>query len=203
MRRVTLVSALALTLALSSGTEAQSEDGGGGSHTAAVLKWQAEVALASRRFGIPTEWIEAVITAESGGKIELDGRPITSPKGAMGLMQVMPKTYADMRARFDLGDDPYLPSDNILAGTAYLRMNFDRFGYPGLFAAYNAGPDRYERSLSGMSLPAETRSYVATILRSLSPVAVSPDAVFVNLTGPDPTGEEPPKPSVFVHLSDP
>ena len=108
-----------------------------------------------------------------------------------------------MRARFDLGDDPFLPSDNIQAGTAYLRMNFDRFGYPGLFAAYNAGPDRYERSLSGAPLPAETRAYVATILRGLSPVSVSPDTVFVNLAGPDPTSEEPPKPSVFVPLSDP
>src|SRR3546814_4666575 len=84
--------------------------------------------------------------AESAGLTHLHGRPITSRAGAMGLMQLMPGTWAAMRQQHGLGGDPYDPRDNILAGAAYLRAMYDRFGYPGLFAAYNAGPARYERS---------------------------------------------------------
>ena len=80
---------------------------------------------------------------ESGGRTTLEGRPIVSSAGAMGLMQLMPGTWRDMRAVLGLGPDPHDPHDNILAGTAYLRLMYDRFGYPGLFAAYNAGPARY------------------------------------------------------------
>ena len=60
----------------------------------------------------------------------------------MGLMQLMPGTWSEMRLMLGLGGDPFEPHDNIMAGTAYLRMVYDRFGYPGLFAAYNAGPGR-------------------------------------------------------------
>jgi len=94
----------------------------------------------------------------------LGGRPITSRAGAMGLMQLMPGTWRELRLALSLGEDPYDPHDNILAGTAYLRAMYDRFGYPGLFAAYNAGPKRYAAFLSGArALPAETRSYVAAV----------------------------------------
>jgi hypothetical protein len=69
-----------------------------------------------------------------------------------------------MRALLGLGANPFDPRDNILAGTFYLRLMYDRFGYPGLFAAYNAGPARYAAFLSGArALPAETRSYAAAI----------------------------------------
>ena len=79
----------------------------------------------------------------------------------MGLMQLMPGTWADMRSRLRLGSDPHAPRDNILAGTFYLRLMHDRFGYPGLFAAYNAGPERYAAVLAGrQSLPRETRAYL-------------------------------------------
>ena len=81
----------------------------------------------------------------------------------MGLMQIMPATWAELRVRHRLGSDPYDSRDNILAGTAYLRELYDRYGSPGFLAAYNAGPGRYEASLSGRPLPAETRAYVATI----------------------------------------
>ena len=63
-----------------------------------------------------------------------------SPKGAMGLMQIMPETYAALRARYALGANPYDPRDNILAGAAFLRELHDRYGTPGFLAAYNAGP---------------------------------------------------------------
>src|SRR3546814_16040234 len=89
----------------------------------------------------------------------LDGRPITSSAGAMGLMQVMPDTYDEMRRRHGLGGDTHDPRDNILAGTAYLRALYERFGFPGLFSAYNAGPRRYqEPPTAGRSLPRPHRA---------------------------------------------
>ena len=130
---------------------------------AAAHPHAVHIAEASQRFGIPEHWIRAVLRAESAG----DVRAI-STAGAMGLMQVMPDTWAGLRVRHGLGRDPYDPRDNILAGTAYLREMFDRYGNVGaMLAAYNAGPGRYdEHRATGRSLPAETRAYVA----ALSPI---------------------------------
>jgi soluble lytic murein transglycosylase-like protein len=129
-----------------------------------VWRWSALIAESSVRFGIPRVWIERVMRAESGGRLLQAGRPITSKAGAMGLMQLMPATWAEMRTRLSLGNNPHDPRDNILAGTAYLRLMYDRFGYPGLFAAYNAGPARYADYLAnGKPLPAETRAYLGKI----------------------------------------
>jgi len=126
-----------------------------------VGRWRPFVADASARFQVPIEWIERVIAIESRGKTVLDGRPITSRAGAMGLMQLMPQTWAAMRAKLALGDNPHDPKDNILAGTCYMRLMYDRFGYPGLFAAYNAGPARYADALAGhRRLPQETSVYL-------------------------------------------
>jgi soluble lytic murein transglycosylase-like protein len=96
---------------------------------------------------------------------ESRGRTVAlSSKGAMGLMQLMPGTWAEMRASLGLGADPFDPRDNVLAGTYYLRLLYERFGYPGLFAAYNAGPRRYADALAGRrTLPLETRAYVASV----------------------------------------
>lgn len=116
------------------------------------------------RFGVPAAWIERVMRAESGGRTSLAGRPIVSRAGAMGLMQLMPGTWAEMRSQLGLGFDPHRPRDNILAGTLYLRLMYDRFGYPGLFGAYNAGPARYAAHVArGRALPLETRLYMATV----------------------------------------
>lgn len=121
--------------------------------------YAAHIAEASQRFGVPVAWIKAVLRAESAG----DPRAISSV-GAMGLMQIMPATWAELRVRHRLGGDVYDPRDNILAGTAYLRELHDRYGsVTAMLAAYNAGPGRYEASLSGRPLPAETRAYVAAI----------------------------------------
>ena len=115
------------------------------------------VAEAALRFGIPAFWIEAVIHAESRGAVGA-----VSPKGAMGLMQIMPQTWADLRSRYGLGADPFDPHDNVLAGAAYLRELHDRYGAAGFLAVYNAGPERYEDHLaSGRPLPLETQAYVA------------------------------------------
>jgi len=119
----------------------------------------AAVGEASRRSGIPETWIRAVMRAESAGD-----RSAVSPKGAMGLMQIMPGTWAELRAQYSLGDDPFDVRDNVLAGAMYLRQMYDRFGAPGFLAAYNAGPGRYAEHLrTGRPLPRETRAYVAQL----------------------------------------
>ena len=131
--------------------------------TATADPYAEHIGEASRRFGIPERWIRAVLRAESAG----DVRAISSV-GAMGLMQVMPNTWAELRVLHRLGRNPYDPHDNILAGTAYLREMWDRYGdVAAMLAAYNAGPARYdEHRAKGRPLPAETRAYVA----SLAPV---------------------------------
>lgn len=132
--------------------------------TDAADRWAPFIAEAAKRFAIPESWIRGVMRAESAGQTMLDGRPITSRAGAMGLMQLMPETYAELRLRFGLGPDPYDPHDNIIAGAAYLRQMFDRYGYPALFAAYNAGPERFEAyARGGENLPAETWNYLAKL----------------------------------------
>lgn len=124
---------------------------------------------ASRRFKIPASWLHAVMQAESHG----DANSV-SEKGAIGLMQVMPQTYAELRAKHGFGPDPFDRRDNILAGAAYLAEMFDRYGAPGFLAAYNAGPGRYDKHLfHGHPLPAETTDYVARLAPELGLTRVS------------------------------
>ncbi|MBV9510547.1 MAG: lytic transglycosylase domain-containing protein [Caulobacteraceae bacterium] len=155
----------------------------------AVERWRPFIAEAARRFAIPAAWIAAVMQAESAGFTTWRGQPITSRAGAMGLMQVMPDTYAMMRAQHHLGPDPYDPHDNILAGAAFLRTMYARFGYPGLFAAYNAGPVRYAAYLDGGApLPGETRAYIASLAQApaspaMPPAVPSGTRLFVTLGG--------------------
>lgn len=170
----------------------------------ALDRWAPFMAEAAQRFGIPQGWIRQVMRVESGGRSTLDGQPITSPAGAMGLMQLMPQTYAAMRRRYGLGDDPFDAHDNILAGTAYLRQMFERFG-DGFLAAYNAGPGRYQAYLDGRQpLPAETHSYLMRLhlppSRGASkpvagPFAPSSYGLFVARSGPISGGANPDMPS--------
>ncbi len=118
------------------------------------------IAEAAQRFGIPAAWIRAIMRIESRGD-----RRAVSPKGAMGLMQLMPETWAALRARYGLGRDAFDPHDNILAGAAFLREMHDRYGSPGFLAAYNAGPGRYEDYRDRhRPLPPETVAYVAALV---------------------------------------
>ncbi|QQS14979.1 MAG: lytic transglycosylase domain-containing protein [Rhodospirillales bacterium] len=127
--------------------------------TSATDPYAAFVHEAAKRFGLPASWISAVMAMESGGDVLA-----LSPQGAMGLMQIMPDTWAGLRASHGLGADPYEPRDNILAGAAYLREMHDRYGSPGFLAAYNAGPARYDEYLmTGRELPTETQLYVAML----------------------------------------
>lgn len=125
--------------------------------------WGPYIHEAAGRYRVPERWVRAVMQQESGGE-----QQATSPVGAMGLMQVMPPTYEELRVRHGLGEDPYDPHNNILAGTAYIREMYDRYGAPGFLAAYNAGPDRVDSYLAGRSnLPDETVNYLAAITPNL------------------------------------
>lgn len=152
---------------------------------------------AARRFGLPPHWIRAVMKQESGFNPRA-----TSRAGAMGLMQVMPGTYAELRRRHGLGPDAYDPRDNILAGAAYLRELHDRFGLEGMLPAYNAGPRRYlQHRDEGRPLPLETRDYVARIgLRGGT--AVSPEDVRIAAVAPVDPNQAPLFPDM-QHPSDP
>jgi len=159
-----------------------------------MTPWQSAIHEAADRSGIPFAWIEAVIQAESAGCAVMNGKPTTSPAGAMGLMQLMPATWAEYRSRLQLGDDPFDARDNIMAGAVYLRDLYDRYGAKGFLAAYQAGPERYEESIhNGRPLPRETLDYIARVQRAIgridsrSPRLASPAVpgarpLFVTLT---------------------
>jgi cell division septation protein DedD len=126
--------------------------------------WGPYIREASVRFDMPDIWIRSLMRVESGGKEYQNGDLITSGAGAMGLMQVMPTTYDGLRDRYNLGDDPFDPHDNIMAGVAYMREMYELYGSPGFLAAYNAGPARLDDYLANnRPLPDETRRYVAMI----------------------------------------
>jgi hypothetical protein len=144
-------------------------------------RWDSIITEASQRFHIPAAWIRAVMRQESGGRTMLgENKPIVSRAGAVGLMQVLPATYDQMAEQHELGDDPFDARDNIMAGAAYLRWLHERYGFPKMFAAYNAGPGRVEH---GGKLPAETRAYVGGITKTLKSAKSSLD--LVKLTRPD------------------
>ena len=128
--------------------------------------WGPHIVEAAARHDVPERWIREVMRQESGGRLyNREGGLVTSNAGAMGLMQVMPGTYDELRGRYpELADDPFDPRNNILAGTAYLREMYDIYGSPGFLAAYNAGPGRLDDHLTrNRVLPDETRRYVAAI----------------------------------------
>ena len=152
---------------------------------------------------------------ESGGRTELNGKPITSSAGAMGLMQIMPETYAELRQRFGFGANAYDPHDNIFAGTAYLHELYVRYGYPNLFAAYQAGPSRLDDYLlRGRPLPTVTMAYVAALTgaRNARVAATTTDRevasarpenalFFVNHAGQTPTSSAAASSPLFVSLT--
>lgn len=127
------------------------------------------VTEAAQRAGIPEAWIWSVMRVESAGDVRAVSRA-----GAMGLMQLMPATWVTIRQRLGLGNDPFDPHDNVLAGAFFLRAMHDRYGAPGFLAAYNAGPGRYEDYLHRRrALPAETIAYLARLAPAVggAPVA--------------------------------
>ena len=156
---------------------------------ALMKRWDPLIAEAAHRVGIPEKYIRAVMRMESGGRTMLsENQPITSSAGAMGLMQVMPETYREMRVQYGLGADPYDPRDNVYAGAAYLKFLYRKYGYPAMFAAYNDGPGNLEDHLyRGRALPKETRSYVRAIAAALGGARAGRGAHVARLTRPDGT----------------
>ena len=152
--------------------------------------WGPYVTEASAKFDVPERWIREVMRQESGGKLyNRNGQLITSSAGAMGLMQVMPATYDEIRGRYpELGSDPFDPHNNILAGAAYIREMYDIYGSPGFLAAYNAGPGRMDDYLTrSRTLPDETRRYVAIIgprISGASPSRTSPGEQYASVATP-------------------
>lgn len=142
---------------------------------ALLNRWNPVVEEAAQKFHLPAAWIRAVMRQESGGRTMLGvGVPITSDAGAMGVMQLMPATYGQMAKHYGLGNDPFNPRDNVLAAAAYLRWLHSRYGYPGMFAAYNEGPGKWEAYLHhDRHLPAETRNYVRSIAQFLGDVSLT------------------------------
>ncbi|MER8758781.1 lytic transglycosylase domain-containing protein [Mesorhizobium sp. M0976] len=139
-------------------------------HSLSAGPWTRHIQEAAKRFAIPDRLLSGVMHVESVG----DVRALSS-KGAMGLMQIMPATWEELRIKHRLGDDPYQPRDNILAGAAYLREMLDSFGRSGFLAAYNAGPGRYKEHLStGRPLPRETVDYVRKLAPLINDAVPSP-----------------------------
>jgi hypothetical protein len=151
---------------------------------------QGYVTEAAQRFAIPQQWIRSVMRVESAN----NPRAVSS-MGAMGLMQIMPTTWRDLRNRHGLGSDPFEPRDNILAGAAYLSEMHGRYGSVALMlAAYNAGPARADaHHATGRALPAETQAYVARLMPM-----VGSDAVF---TAPPMAPVDPRVAPLFVQVS--
>jgi soluble lytic murein transglycosylase-like protein len=110
---------------------------------------------AAAKYGLPPSLVRSVMKAESG----FQPRAV-SPKGAIGLMQLMPGTAQS------LGVDPYDPAQNVDAGTRYLRELLEK--YHGLLrhalAAYNAGPEAVEKH-GGVPPFAETLDYIRRVER--------------------------------------
>jgi len=149
-------------------------------------RWNPVVREAAEKFHVPALWLRAVMRNETGGRTVQGGdKPIVSHAGAQGVMQLMPETYNQMAERHALGADPFKPRDNIFAAAAYLAWLKDRYGFPGMFGAYNYGPGNWEDHLhKKRGLPAETRNYVRQITAYLKDA--DKDIVnAVHLTRPD------------------
>jgi len=126
--------------------------------------WGPYIREAAAQFDVPEVWIRQVMRVESGGHEYIDGQLVVSAAGAMGLMQLEPETYQEMAAQYGLGNDPFNPYDNIMAGTAYIHQMYEVYGSPGFLAAYNAGPGRLDSYMNySRPLPDETKNYVAMI----------------------------------------
>lgn len=119
-----------------------------------TLAFAPEIRNAARQYAVDESLIRAVIHAESAYRVDA-----LSPKGARGLMQLMPDTQQELRV-----SDPFDPALNIDGGTRYLAQMLDLFDgdIELASAAYNAGPGAVQRH-RGIPPFAETREYVKRI----------------------------------------
>ena len=115
------------------------------------------IALAAAKHNVPAAFVQSIVAAESNFN-----SAALSPKGAIGLMQLMPETAQQF------GADPAVPAQNVDAGTRYLRWLMDRYqktrdATKRVIAAYNAGPANVDR-YHGIPPFRETRCYVTRVL---------------------------------------
>lgn len=124
-------------------------------HVGEIKRYDPLICAACRRFGVDTDLVRAVIKAESN----FNHRAV-SPKGALGLMQLMPLTAQEMSVQ-----DPFDPADNIYGGVQYLKRLLAMFkgDVPLALAAYNAGPERVASTNRIPSIE-ETQYYVQKVL---------------------------------------
>ncbi len=117
------------------------------------------VKTASGNYRLDPDLVNSVIRAESGFNVRA-----VSPKGAQGLMQLMPKTASDLGVQ-----NAFDPQANVDGGTRYLRELLERYDFDLVkaLAAYNAGPQRVEQ-YGGVPPYYETRAYVARIVRDFN-----------------------------------
>jgi hypothetical protein len=147
-----------------------------------ITQWDPVVTDAARLQHVNAVLIRAVIQVESNGCERLEDKPITSAAGAMGLMQLLPATWSVYRDRLKLGEDPYEPLANIIAGTAYLHDLIQARGLFDGLAAYFAGPKTVAEQQVDDKLPSTaTLSYVRDVLavvvqETRRPSALSPAA---------------------------
>jgi hypothetical protein len=135
------------------------ESARGRAHMPTTAEWDPIIGHGSRISGLDPDLIRAVIRVESNN----DPRAI-SPKGAQGLMQLMPGTQAHLGVT-----DPFDPRANVEAGSLYLRRQLDAFGTLELaLAAYNAGPGNVQRH-GGIPPFRETRDFVRKVLALYAP----------------------------------
>lgn len=134
-----------------------------------IDQWNPEIYEASKKFHIRPSWIKAVMMQESGGHQYMHGHLIRSAHGAVGLMQLKPSTYRILAQHYHLGSDPYRPRNNIMAGTAYMKELYNRFGSPEFLAAYTCGPGcviaEHKRHIP---LPAYARTYMDNVAKHLN-----------------------------------
>lgn len=145
--------------------------GAGASRAAAPIAadCRAHALEAASRSGLAIDVVLRVMRAESGGSATA-----VSIKGAIGCMQIMPTTWTDLSRRYGLGSDPYDARMNMIGGALYLAELARRFGWPGAYSAYNAGPTRYMRyATKGVPLPAETVAYAARLGGVAAPAVAS------------------------------
>ncbi len=113
------------------------------------------IRVAAKKYGLDAKLIKAIIKAESGFN-----PTAVSPKGARGLMQLMPQTIRHLGL-----SNPFDPRQNIMGGARYLKELLGRFDHNLLLAlaAFNAGPETVKRH-GGIPPYEETRTYIRRVL---------------------------------------
>jgi len=136
------------------------------------------IAYSAARHNVPSAFVASIVAAESNFDCSA-----VSPKGAVGLMQLMPETAQQF------GADPKIPAQNIDAGTRYLRLLMDRYqktrhSITHVIAAYNAGPGNVDR-YRGVPPFRETRTYVKRVMAYMKEFSRPQNTITAKVIGPE------------------